>query len=77
MLAKQETPMNASKTFLGFVPATLRTRVIRILSIFVLLRADDIVNPPMRSIMVGENMIEKTYLEGYDSGPVGRMEVVE
>lgn len=32
------------------------------LSMFVLLSAEDIVKPPIRSMMVGLNMIEKTYL---------------
>lgn len=63
--------MNANRTVLGFEPAKLRTRVIMTLSIFVLLRAEDIVKPPMRSMMVGLNMMEKTYLlksEGLVSG---------
>jgi len=62
MLAKHETPMNASKTVLGRVPAMLSTLVMRIRSIAVLLRADAIVNPPINSMMVGENMTEKIYL---------------
>lgn len=62
MLAKQETPMKVSKTVLGRVPARLRTRVIRMRSMLVLLRAEDIVNPPMSNIIVGENITEKTYL---------------
>jgi len=62
MLAKQETPINASKTVLGRVPAMLRTLVMRTRSIAVLLRADAIVNPPINSMIVGENMTEKIYL---------------
>lgn len=62
MLAKHETPMNASKTVFGRVPAMLRTLVMRTRSIAVLLRADAIVNPPINSMMVGENMTEKMYL---------------
>ena len=62
MLAKQDTPINASNTVRGFEPAKLRTRVIIIRSILVLLRPEDIVKPPMRSMMVGENMTEKMYL---------------
>jgi hypothetical protein len=62
MLAKHETPINASKTVLGRVPAMLSTLVIRMRSIAVLLRADAIVNPPINSMMVGENMTEKIYL---------------
>ena len=62
MLAKHETPMNASKTVLGRVPAMLSTLVMRMRSIAVLLRADAIVNPPINSMMVGENMTEKIYL---------------
>lgn len=63
MLAKQDTPINESSTVLGRVPAKLRTRVISTRSILVLLNADAIVNPPMRSMMVGENMTEKMYLK--------------
>lgn len=55
--------MNARRTVLGLVPAKLKTRVMSIRSIFVLLSPDDIVNPPMRSIIVGENMTENIYLE--------------
>jgi hypothetical protein len=62
MLAKHETPINASKTVLGRVPAILSTLVMRTRSIAVLLRADAIVNPPINSIIVGENMTEKMYL---------------
>jgi hypothetical protein len=63
MLAKQETPMKASRTVLGRVPARLSTRVINTRSIFVLLSADEIVNPPIKSIIVGENIAENMYLE--------------
>ena len=63
MLAKQETPMNESNTVLGRVPAKLSTRVINTRSMLVLLSADAMVKPPIRSMMVGENMTEKMYLE--------------
>jgi len=63
MLAKQDTPMNVRRTVLGRVPARLRMRVINTRSIFVLLRADEIVKPPMSNIIVGENIMEKTYLK--------------
>ena len=62
MLAKHATPINASKTVLGRVPAMLSTLVMRTRSIAVLLRAAAIVNPPINSMMVGENMTEKIYL---------------
>ena len=62
ILAKHETPMNDNNTTLGRVPAKLRTRVINTRSMLVLLSADAIVKPPIRSIMVGENMTEKMYL---------------
>lgn len=62
MLAKQDTPIKASKTLLGCVPAKLSTRVIKIRSILVLLKADEIVKPPMSNMIVGENMAEKTNL---------------
>lgn len=63
MLAKQETPMKARSTELGFVPAKLRTLVIKIRSMLVLLRAEEIVNPPIRSMIVGENITENIYLD--------------
>jgi hypothetical protein len=63
ILAKQETPMNARRTVLGRVPARLNTRVIKSRSMFVLLNAEEMVNPPMSSMIVGENMIENTYLQ--------------
>ena len=47
---------------LGLVPARLNTFVIRTRSMFVLLKADEIVKPPMRSIIVGENMLANTNL---------------
>jgi hypothetical protein len=63
ILAKQDTPMNARRTVLGRVPARLSTRVIKTRSMLVLLRADAMVNPPMSSIMVGENITEKMNLK--------------
>lgn len=62
MLAKHETPMKASRTVRGLVPAKLSTFVISTRSMLVLLRAEEMVNPPMRSMMVGENIIEKIHL---------------
>lgn len=62
MLAKQETPMKDNSTTLGLVPATLKTRVIRSRSILVLDSAEAIVNPPIKSIIVGENITENMYL---------------
>jgi hypothetical protein len=62
ILAKHETPMNASSTLLGRVPAMLSTLVMRTRSIAVLLKADAIVKPPINNIIVGENMTEKIYL---------------
>ena len=63
ILAKQLTAMKASKTWEGFVPAIASTRVMRSLSMLVLERAEEMVNPPIRSIMVDEKMVEKTYLD--------------
>jgi hypothetical protein len=54
--------MNARRTALGRVPARLSTRVIKTRSMLVLLRADAIVKPPISSMMVGENITEKTNL---------------
>ena len=62
MLAKQATPMNASRTVLGRSPARLSTRVMSTRSMAVLLRADAMVKPPMSSMIVGENITEKTCL---------------
>lgn len=64
MLAKQETIIKARRTVLGRVPARLKTRVIITRSMLVLLKADEMVKPPIRSIIVGENMTEKTNLCG-------------
>ena len=62
MLAKHATPINASKTVLGRVPAMLSTLVMSTRSMAVLLRAAAIVNPPINNMIVGENMTEKIYL---------------
>lgn len=67
ILAKHDTPMKARRIVLGFVPAKLKTRVIKTRSMFVLLNADEMVNPPMSSMMVGENMIENTYLKNFSN----------
>lgn len=63
MLAKQETPMKVSNTVLGRVPAKFKTRVIKMRSMLVLLSAEEMVKPPIRSMIVGENITEKTYLQ--------------
>jgi hypothetical protein len=68
MLAKHATPMTDSSTTLGRVPAKLSTRVINTRSMFVLESAAAIVKPPMRSMMVGENMTEKTQLRVHEHG---------
>lgn len=44
------------RTTLGRVPAKLRIRVAMITSMRVLLRAAAMVKPPMRSMIVGENI---------------------
>jgi hypothetical protein len=64
MLAKHATPMTASSTTLGRVPAKLSTRVINTRSIFVFESAAAIVKPPMSSIIVGENITENIQLRG-------------
>jgi hypothetical protein len=66
MLAKHATPITASSTTLGRVPAKLSTRVINTRSIFVFESAAAIVKPPMRSIIVGENITEKTQLKVHE-----------
>jgi hypothetical protein len=63
MLAKHATPMNASNTVRGLPPANASTRVISRRSIALLLNALAMVKPPMRSMIVGENICEKTYLQ--------------
>ena len=62
ILAKQLTIINDKSTVAGFVPAMLNTRVMMSLSMLVLLNAEEMVNPPMRSMMVGEKMVENTNL---------------
>jgi len=62
ILAKQATPMKARSTVLGRLPARLRTRVMSTRSIFVLLSAEAMVNPPISNMIVGENMTENTNL---------------
>jgi hypothetical protein len=62
MLAKHATPMTASSTTLGRVPAKLSTRVINTRSMFVLESAAAIVKPPMSSMIVGENITENIQL---------------
>jgi hypothetical protein len=62
MLAKHATPMTASSTTLGRVPAKLSTRVINTRSMFVFESAAAIVKPPMSSMMVGENITENIQL---------------
>lgn len=66
MLAKHDTPITESNTTLGLVPAKLNTRVMSSRSMLVLLRADAIVNPPIKSMIVGENMTEKMYLKNHE-----------
>jgi hypothetical protein len=66
ILAKHDTPITESNTTLGLVPAKLSTRVMSTRSMLVLLRADAIVNPPIKSIIVGENMTENIYLKSYE-----------
>jgi len=66
MLAKHDTPINESNTTLGLVPAKLNTRVMSTRSILVLLRADAIVKPPIKSMIVGENMTENMYLKNHE-----------
>lgn len=68
MLAKHATPMTASSTTLGRVPAKLSTRVINTRSMFVFESAAAIVKPPIRSMIVGENITEKTQLPVYEYG---------
>jgi hypothetical protein len=64
MLAKHDTPMKASNTVLGRVPAKLSTRVIKTRSILVLLSAEEMVKPPMSNMIVGENITVNMNLEG-------------
>ena len=65
MLAKHATPMTASSTTLGRVPAKLSTRVTKTRSMFVFESAAAIVKPPMRSMIVGENITENVQLRVY------------
>ena len=62
MLAKHDTAIKAKRTVLGFEPAMLNSRVINIRSMFVLLNVAEIIKPPMRSMIVGENITENMCL---------------
>lgn len=62
MLAKHDTAIKAKRTVRGFEPAMLNRRVISIRSMLVLLRAAEIVKPPTRSMIVGENITENMCL---------------
>lgn len=63
MLANVATHMRTSRTTLGFDPAALRIRDAVMTSSRVLDKTAAIVKPPIRSMMVGENICEKMYLE--------------
>src|SRR5258705_11468186 len=67
ILAKHETDIKARRRVLGRVPAKLNTRVTMTRSMLVLLRAEEMVKPPIRSMIVGENMVENTYLSRNNS----------
>lgn len=54
------TAMLVSKTFRGFVPALLSTKVAIIFAILYLLKAAAMVNPPSKSMMTGVHMAAKT-----------------
>ena len=62
ILAKVATDMRTSKMTLGFSPAALRIRDAVMTSSRVFERTAAIVKPPIRSIIVGENIWEKIYL---------------
>jgi hypothetical protein len=61
MEANVATAIKTSKTTLGRVPAALRIRVAVMTSNLVLESTAAMVNPPMSSMMVGENICEKMY----------------
>jgi hypothetical protein len=62
MLANVATHINTSKMTLGLEPAALRIREAVMTSNRVFERTAAIVNPPIRSMIVGENIWEKMYL---------------
>ena len=62
MLANVATHMRTSRITLGFSPAAFRMREAVMTSRRVFERTAAIVNPPMSSIIVGENIWEKIYL---------------
>jgi hypothetical protein len=62
ILAKAATIIVAKRTTRGVVPALLRTKVARYLSILHLESAAARVKPPSKSIMTGVHMDEKMYL---------------
>jgi hypothetical protein len=64
ILANVATHINTKSTTLGLVPAALRILVAVMTSSRVLDSTAAMVNPPIRSIIVGENICEKIYLRG-------------
>jgi hypothetical protein len=62
MLANVATHINTSKMTLGLEPAALRIREAVMTSNRVFERTAAIVKPPIRSMIVGENIWEKMYL---------------
>ena len=60
--AKVATNINTSNTTLGRLPAALRIRVAVMTSRRVLESTAAMVKPPIRSMIVGENICEKMYL---------------
>lgn len=62
ILANVATDINTSRTTLGFEPAAFKIRVAVMTSSRVFESTAAIVKPPIRSIMVGENIWEKMYL---------------
>lgn len=63
MLANVATHINTSKMTLGLEPAALRIRDAVMTSNRVFERTAAIVKPPIRSMIVGENIWEKMYLD--------------
>lgn len=60
MLANMATNMLVNNTFLGLVPALLRTKVAIIFAMLYLDNAAAIVKPPRRSIITGVHIAAKT-----------------
>ena len=62
ILAKQAVPILTRSTHLGWVPARFKRTPANFLAMWCFERAAASVKPPIKSMITGENMVEKMYL---------------